>query len=334
MITGGRGVGKTTLLNELFPYPLSGITTYAEPKKAVYLNENGTTNEITVGIYDESLPGKENKMRPLAEAFASRGTALLEKLSCCADEWISVDEIGYLETECPEYCNALKMLMERKRVIAVVRKQSLPFLQLLINRKDVFLIDLDDPFGNVSCVIMASGMGTRFGGNKLMADFHGKPMILRAMEATEGIFKKRIVVTRHDDVAALCHVHGIESLLHDLPYRNDTVRLGVEAVGETEACVFCPGDQPLLRQETVVSLALAARNSPNEIWRINFEGTPGAPVLFPKWTFAELSALPQGKGGGFLVKKYPERVRMISAQNQFELMDTDTPEDLEFLLRQ
>ena len=335
VITGGRGTGKSTLLGALFQNSLPcGVTTYAEPEKAVYLRENGTTNEITIGIYDDALPGKENKMRPCTEAFTSIGTTLLEKLSRCEKEWIAIDEIGYLETNCPEYCNAIELLMERKRVVAVVRKQAIPFLESLCKRNDVFLVDLDNPFGNVSCVIMESGMGNRFGGNKLMADFHGKPMILRAIEATEGIFEKRVVVTRHEDVAKLCRTYGVESLLHDLPYRSDTVRLGMEAVANTNSCVFCPGDQPLLRHETVAALALAAKNNPDEIWRVSFEGTPGAPVLFPKWTFEELACLPQGKGGGFLAKKYPERVQTIRAQDQFELMDTDTPEDLAFLLKQ
>ncbi len=334
VITGGRGAGKTTLLGKLFPVPLRGVTTFAEPKKAVYLRENGTENNVAIGIYDGSLPGTENKMRPRREAFASHGVALLKKLAHCTDEWVSIDEIGYLETECPEYCNAIESLMEQKRVVATVRKQALPFLQSLCERKDVFLIDLDAPFGEASCVIMASGMGKRFGGNKLMADFRGRPMILRAIEVTEGVFQKRVVVTRHADVAELCRLQGIEYVLHDLPYRSDTVRLGIEAVGKTESCVFCPGDQPLLRHETVASLALAAKNSCDDIWRVSFEGVPGAPVLFPEWTFGELSHLPQGKGGGFLAKKYPERVRTINAQNKFELMDTDTPEDLAFLLKQ
>ena len=35
-------------------------------------------------------------------------------------------------------------------------------------------------FPKLGCVIMASGLGKRFGGNKLMEDFHGKPMIQRA----------------------------------------------------------------------------------------------------------------------------------------------------------
>ena len=78
---------------------LRGVTTRAVPKKEVRLYENGTGNGITVGRYDDTLPGTENKMRPCTEAFASFGTALLERLASCADEWVCVDEIGYLETE-------------------------------------------------------------------------------------------------------------------------------------------------------------------------------------------------------------------------------------------
>jgi molybdenum cofactor cytidylyltransferase len=159
-------------------------------------------------------------------------------------------------------------------------------------------------------------------------------MILRAFKATEGIFEKRIVVTRHADVEALCRRHGIDCILHDLPLRSDTVRLGIEAVGDTEACVFCPGDQPLLLQDTVAALALSAGNAPDDLWRIRFEDTHGAPVLFPKWAYAELSALPDGKGGGYIVKKYPGRLKTVSAGDPLELMDADTPEDLEFLRNQ
>ena len=70
-------------------------------------------------------------------------------------------------------------------------------------------------FPRIGCVIMASGLGKRFGGNKLMADFHGKPMVHKALEATEGLFFKRVVVTRHESVAALCLEKNVDAVLHD-----------------------------------------------------------------------------------------------------------------------
>ncbi len=180
----------------------------------------------------------------------------------------------------------------------------------------------------LGCVLLASGLGKRFGGNKLMASFHGTPLILRTIQATEGVFAKRMVVTRREDVAKLCRESGIETVVHNLPLRSDTVRLGMAALGEMEGCLFCPCDQPLLRRETVAALARAFVEEPDFIWRPAFEGSPGAPVLFPGWAFPELRTLPDGMGGGYVVRKHPDRVRLMPIADGRELWDVDTPEDL------
>ena len=186
-------------------------------------------------------------------------------------------------------------------------------------------------FPRIGCLIMASGLGKRFGGNKLMADFRGRPMIQMALDATEGLFARRVVVTRHEDVAALCREQGIEVLLHDLPHRSDTVRLGLEALGELDGCMFLPGDQPLLRRETVARLLDSWQESPDSIVRPIHEDTVGSPVIFPAWAFSELRNLPKGKGGGVVIRNHPHDVLGVSVSDPFELADADTPEMLELL---
>lgn len=186
-------------------------------------------------------------------------------------------------------------------------------------------------FPQLGCVIMASGLGSRFGGNKLMADFHGKPMLQRALDATESLFSRRIVVTRYESVAALCESQQVEVILHALPHRSDTVRLGLEALGELDACMFLPGDQPLLRRETVARLLESWKDCPDQIIRPIYEDTEGSPVLFPAWAFPELTNLPEGKGGGFVMQTHPEKVHRVSVADPFELADADTPEILETL---
>lgn len=186
-------------------------------------------------------------------------------------------------------------------------------------------------FPQIGCVIMASGLGKRFGGNKLMADFHGKPMIQRALAATDGLFAKRVVVTRHESVAALCRDQNIDVVLHDLPHRSDTVRLGLEALGDLDACMFLPGDQPLLRRETVVMLLESWKENPDRIVRPAYEDTEGSPVLFPSWAFPELKDLPEGTGGGVVVKNHPHEVCRVPIASPFELADADTPDILEIL---
>ena len=190
-----------------------------------------------------------------------------------------------------------------------------------------------NPYENTGCVIMASGLGKRFGGNKLMADFHGEPLITRILDVTENLFIKRVVVTRHEEVAKLCQDRGIPAILHDLPYRSDTIRLGLEAMPDIDRCIFCPGDQPLLRRETIEFLLQASDREPDFIWRTTCDGTPGSPVLFPSWAFGELKHLPEGKGGVFLIKKYPERLRLLNVTDMYELKDIDSPSDLIELLK-
>ena len=331
-LTGARGSGKSTLLKQLFPEMLPGLTTWAEPKKGVYLRDNLSGETAQVGLFDENLPGPGNQMVPVEDGFANFGASALEKCAVSDEPWISIDEIGYLEGQSEAYLNALRRLLDKKQVIAVLRKQPLAFIEELCNRNDAFVIDLDEPFGSVGCVIMASGLGKRFGSNKLMTDFGGKPMICRILDATEGIFSSRVVVTRHEDVAEICAERGIETVLHDFPFRSDTVRLGLEMMPEVERCMFVPADQPLLKKDTLAALCLASANDSDSVWRTAYEGNPGSPVIFPQWAFSELMNLPDGNGGSIVIKKYPERVHTVSVRDMYELKDMDSPEDLSELL--
>lgn len=108
------------------------------------------------------------------------------------------------------------------------------------------------------CIVMASGVGARFGGNKLMAELCGAPLVGHVVRATDGLFSRRVVVTRHADVASLCETLGAQVILHDEPCRNDTVRLGMEAMDGCDTVTFVQGDQPLIRPASIVALLRAA----------------------------------------------------------------------------
>lgn len=324
-------MGKSTLLRAMFPEKAPGITTFVEPQRAVYLEENLSGATVQIGAYDECLPGRENKMRPRLEGFETLGISALEKCCRAPGPWATVDEIGYLESGCPDFLKAIVRLMAQKSVAMVLRKQETPFFREICESEDIFKVDLDAPYGEMGMVIMASGLGRRFGGNKLMADFQGSPLIGRALEATEGLFARRVVVTRHEAVADLCRERQIDVVMHRLHLRSDTVRLGVEALGNMDGYGFCPGDQPLLRRETVGALLLSAVNQPAYIWRTACGENVGAPVIFPHWAREGLLNLPAGKGGGHIIRRYPERVRALQVASLWELKDVDCAEDMEML---
>lgn len=338
LFTGDRGSGKTTLLNEILPLlseqPVPGVTTFAEKGQGVWLRENATGETAAIGRYDADRLTPENRMRPVEEGFLSLGCAALEQGIAHESLWFSVDEIGYLECGCEPYCDALRTLMEHKRLLGAVRKQMLPFLQELTRRPDVCVVDLDRPFGEMGCVIMASGLGQRFGGNKLMANFLGKPLLSWILDTTDGLFACRVVVTRHRAVENLCRERNVAVVFHSLPHRSDTVRLGLDALGHSlSGCLFCPGDQPLLSRETLQTMLLAATHQPDRIWQLSCGKIPVSPMFFPQRFFEELRHLPDGKGGNALAKQHPDLLSFVPAEDPIEGMDVDTPENLERLAR-
>ena len=73
------------------------------------------------------------------------------------------------------------------------------------------------------------------------------------------------------------------------------------------------------------------RENPDSIIRPVYEDTEGSPVIFPRWTFDELKDLPEGRGGGVVIRNHPHAVCRVSVTNPFELADADTPETLEIL---
>ena len=196
----------------------------------------------------------------------------------------------------------------------------------------------------VGCVIMASGRAVRFGSDKLLADFGGAPLIARALAVTASpALAARVVVTRSAEVARLARAAGAATVLHSLPGRNDTVRLGLDALlGECpglRGCIFLPGDQPLLRRESLEAMVRdfhAQKETERVILRLGWraggaEPLLGSPVLFGSGHFDALRALPEGKGGSVVLKAHPEQVQIVYAQRREELLDADTPEALEEL---
>ena len=182
---------------------------------------------------------------------------------------------------------------------------------------------------------MASGLAKRFGSNKLLAEFDGKPLLCRAFAVTEGLH--RVVVTRSTEVQALCEKYGIPVLHHAHPLRSDTVQLGLEYLlprfPAMSGCVFLPGDQPLLTRKTLccmVSAFCAEPDRKSQIFRLcePQSGTPGSPVLFGADYFSELLHLPDGRGGNAVARAHPGSVCLVSARNDAELRDVDTREDL------
>ena len=134
----------------------------------------------------------------------------------------------------------------------------------------------------IACVIMASGLGNRFGENKLLYKIQDKPLLQYILETTAKLpFTERIVVTRHQEIVELCESQNIKTIFHQEPYQSDTVRIALEKLPEFKGYLFCTGDQPFLKATSLEKLCASFLEAPNFIHRTIFENTPCNPVIFP-----------------------------------------------------
>ena len=380
-ITGDRGSGKSYLLNSIlnqtkdatymsdffnFNYLLSRRTDTPEVVIKSNLIDDG--KEYVIGrprTLTPVSPKKGNNMTSVEDGFINCACpAIMKHLMTSDDSVFVIDELGYLESSCGEFQEHIRTLLDNSRVLAVIRKQSTEFLDSIKNRSDVLLIDIDNTFSSISCIIMASGMSKRFGTNKLLAPFNNNTLFENAINISRFVsFGKTLAVTRHDELVQICEREHIHCIKHNMPYRNDMVRLGVSHILRethkhksccTQGILFLPSDQPLITKTSLQLLCLLFiyynnsyfacnstdkssnanndysnnNNNNNKICRLAFNENAGAPVIFPACYYNELLTLPQGKGGGFIAKKHPAQVVLVPAQDEYELYDIDTPDDL------
>lgn len=187
---------------------------------------------------------------------------------------------------------------------------------------------------SVGCVLMAAGNAERFGENKLLADYDGRKLIERALEAIpREEFSRVLVVTQYESVRALAARCGFETLHNPRPDlgQSETIRLGTEAMQRgCDAIVYMVADQPLLRRESVSRLLACWREEPEKIVSLAHNGVRGNPCLFPARFFPELLSLSGDRGGSAVIRKHPETLLLCEADAR-ELRDVDTRAALDAL---
>lgn len=148
LLTGSKGIGKTTLFNALTEgHTLPGVTSCAIKGEdglpiSIKLSERLDGASAIIGRRE---PGQ--RMQADGHALDSAGVAMLRNACRAHGEWVAIDEIGFLEEASDAYKNALLQLFDQKRVLAVLRKADTDLLCALRARGDCLVLDLDEAEG-------------------------------------------------------------------------------------------------------------------------------------------------------------------------------------------
>lgn len=185
----------------------------------------------------------------------------------------------------------------------------------------------------LGCVIMAAGSGSRFGGNKLLALFRGRPLYRWCLEAIPAdIFQTVHVVTGCREIARAARERGFRVIENHQPERgvSHTIALGLEPLLEWDGVMFLTADQPLLTAQTVLGLVQQFWQEPGCIVAAASGGQRGNPCLFPRDLLPELMKLEGDRGGAGVIRTHSERLRLVEVP-AWELADCDTAENLKKL---
>lgn len=185
----------------------------------------------------------------------------------------------------------------------------------------------------IGCVLLAAGEGKRFGGNKLMADFHGKPILEHVLAALpKDDFCCSVIVAANEKRIELAMKYGIDGVINDKPEEGvaRSIRMGIDKIGnDVDGCMFLVCDQPMLKTDTLSGMV--KNYTKNTILALSTKGKRGNPVIFPQFLLKELSELAAQQTGVDVINEHVRILKLYDIDEGIELMDIDTKGDLQIL---
>ncbi|MEG1447832.1 MAG: nucleotidyltransferase family protein [Oscillospiraceae bacterium] len=183
------------------------------------------------------------------------------------------------------------------------------------------------------CILLACGQGKRFGENKLLQRLGNKTLVEIAIDTIpRECFEKIILVTKYKQVADIAASKGVITILSnddEIKGISVTIKKGMGYVDGTDGCMFGVCDQPLRTSKSIIKMIELFNQNEGSIVALGHNGKRGNPVLFHKNYYEELKNLSGDNSGGFVVKNHIDKLILCEVQNEKELLDIDTKQDLE-----
>jgi len=186
----------------------------------------------------------------------------------------------------------------------------------------------------IAAVVLAAGLSSRMGSNKLLAELHGKPLLAQtvAQVLASGV-DAVVVVTGHmaREVEASLQGKAVR-FVHNVDYAQGlatSVRSGIDAVKDFDAAFVCLGDMPLVRAADLKRMTAAFDLEEGRTLIAPALGRKlGNPVLWGHDYFNAMQQLSGDRGARGLLEQHRDAVVEIAIEHEGIMLDADTPEAL------
>jgi len=182
----------------------------------------------------------------------------------------------------------------------------------------------------IAGILLAAGLSSRFGRQKLLEPWHGEPMLRRAARSFLEAGLTPVIAVVSDDPRLAEALAGLPLTLarNPQPERgiDSSIAMGVHALpGAHPAALIGVADQPYLSAEAIAQLVSAF--VPGKIVVPRYGDHRGNPVIFDRRFFSELMRLVEAdRGGQVVVTAHPEAVIEVELPASMGT-DIDRPDD-------
>jgi putative acetyltransferase len=189
----------------------------------------------------------------------------------------------------------------------------------------------------LDAIVLAAGLGSRFGGKKLVSRYADRPLIAGALAAANAAPARSVtVVTGADtDVEAVALAAGAK-VVRAADYAlglSASLKAGIASLpADCEGVFVFLGDMPRIPHDVLPKLAQALADGAVAGQPVH-GGQRGHPALIGRALFPQLMALTEDAGAGKLLASLGDQVALIEADDGV-LFDVDVPESRPFDIRQ
>ena len=187
-----------------------------------------------------------------------------------------------------------------------------------------------------AATIQAAGRSSRMGCCKQLLPLAGRTVIEHILEnVSNGDVDKIIVVTGLYTAKIKAAIKEFSAQVVENPDHDSdmagSVRIALSVIPDDhQSILICLGDQPLITAECCRNLLQQHRSTPERIIIPTFQGRKGHPTLFPRRL---LNSIMEGGTLRDVINKNQALVTTVETENQWVIMDMDTPEDYQEIQR-
>jgi molybdenum cofactor cytidylyltransferase len=191
--------------------------------------------------------------------------------------------------------------------------------------------------GPVAGILLAAGLSSRMGSNKLLFEVEGESLLRRsARRALAGGVDLLLVVLGHQADRNRRELEGLPCRVVFHPGYEQGITTSIEAgiaalPAEMRAAMVLLADMPHVTPEMIAALIARYRAGTAPLVVSDYEGVNAPPMLYDRSLFGELQTMTGGGCGKQVVKRHRHEAEVL-AWPAPALADLDVPEDYEKLL--